>query len=68
VNGETTILDGGCSADYATLRPYGSGLSGDIKLNLPKYSTAFFCISFLFCHLKKHSILLFTDLLAVIHC
>ena len=41
VNGKTTTLDGGGPADYATLKPYGSILDGDIKLSLPKYSTVF---------------------------
>jgi hypothetical protein len=41
VNGKTTILDGGGPADYATLKPYGTSISGDIKLSLPIRSVLF---------------------------
>jgi hypothetical protein len=44
VNGKTTTLDGGGPSDYATIKPYGSNLSGDITLNLPKYSTVFMVV------------------------
>lgn len=44
VNGKTTLLEGGGPADYATLKPYGSVLSGDIKLSMPKYSTVFLLV------------------------
>ena len=41
VNGKTTTLAGGGPADYASLKPYGTVIEGDIKLTLPKYSTIF---------------------------
>jgi hypothetical protein len=41
VNGKTSTLDGGGPADYATLKPYGTTISGDIKLSLPKRATLF---------------------------
>ncbi len=44
VNGKTTTLEGGGPADYATLKPFGTSWSGDIKLSLPKYSTVFVVI------------------------
>lgn len=44
VNGKTTTLDGGGPADYATLKPWSSAISGDIKLSLPKWSTVFVLI------------------------
>jgi len=44
VNGKTTTLAGGGPADYATLKPYGTTISGDIKLTLPKYSTVYLLV------------------------
>jgi len=44
VNGKTTALAGGGPADYATLKPYGTTISGDIKLTLPKYSTIYLLV------------------------
>lgn len=41
VNGKTTTLDGGGPADYATLKPLSTAVSGDIKLALPKWSVIF---------------------------
>jgi hypothetical protein len=41
VNGKTTTLDGGGPADYATLKPYGTTINGDILLNLPSRATLF---------------------------
>jgi hypothetical protein len=41
VNGKTTTQDGGGPADYATLKPYGTTISGDIKLSLPKRAALF---------------------------
>ena len=45
VNGKTTTLEGGGPADYATLKPFGSASSGNIKLNMPKYSTVFVVVA-----------------------
>jgi hypothetical protein len=44
VNGKTTTLAGGGPSDYATLKPYGVTLDGDIKLTLPKYSTVYLLV------------------------
>jgi len=44
VNGKTTTLAGGGPSDYATLKPYGVSIEGDIKLTLPKYSTVFLLV------------------------
>jgi len=44
VNGKTTTLAGGGPADYATLKPYGTTIDGEIKLTLPKYSTVYLLI------------------------
>jgi hypothetical protein len=41
VNGKTSTLDGGGPADYATLKPYGTTINGDIVLSLPKRATLF---------------------------
>jgi hypothetical protein len=41
VNGKTTTAEGGGPADYATLKPFGTSISADIKLSLPKYSTVY---------------------------
>jgi hypothetical protein len=41
VNGITTTLAGGGPTNYATLKPYGTNVSGDIKLSLPKYGTVY---------------------------
>jgi len=44
VNGKTTTLAGGGPSDYATLKPYGTTINGDIKLTLPKYSTIYLLV------------------------
>jgi len=44
VNGKTTTLAGGGPSDYATLKPYGTVISGDIKLTLPIYSTVYLLV------------------------
>jgi hypothetical protein len=44
VNGKSTALAGGGPSDYATLKPYGTAISGDIKLTLPKYSTVYLLV------------------------
>jgi len=44
VNGKTTTLAGGGPTDYATLKPYGTTIAGDIKLTLPKYSTIYLLV------------------------
>ncbi len=44
VNGKTTTYAGGGPSDYATLKPYGDSIQGDIKLNLPKYSTLYLLV------------------------
>jgi hypothetical protein len=44
VNGKTTTLAGGGPSDYATLKPYGVTINGDIKLTLPKYSTVYLLV------------------------
>jgi hypothetical protein len=36
VNGKTTTADGGGPSDYATLKPWGTTIGGDIRLNLPR--------------------------------
>jgi hypothetical protein len=41
VNGKTTTLDGGGPADYATLKPYGTTVNGEIVLTLPPRGTLF---------------------------
>jgi hypothetical protein len=44
VNEKTTTLAGGGPADYATLKPYGTTIDGEIKLTLPKYSTVYLLV------------------------
>ncbi len=41
VNGNTSTQDGGGPADYATLKPYGTTIAGEIKLSLPKRAVLF---------------------------
>jgi hypothetical protein len=41
VNGKTTTLEGGGPSDYATLKPFSSAISGDIKMELPKRAALF---------------------------
>jgi hypothetical protein len=44
VNGVTTGYDGGGPDNYATLRPYGTEIDGDIKLDMPRLSALFILI------------------------
>jgi hypothetical protein len=44
VNEKTTTLAGGGPADYATLKPYGTTIDGEIKFTLPKYSTVYLLV------------------------
>jgi hypothetical protein len=44
VNGKTTTLAGGGPSDYATLKPFGTTINGDIKISLPKYSTIYLLV------------------------
>jgi len=44
VNGKSTTAEGGGPADYTTLKPFSSTISGEIKLAMPKYSALFLVV------------------------
>ncbi len=44
VNGKTTTLAGGGPADYATLKPYGTGVGQDVRVSLPGRSVVYLLV------------------------
>jgi hypothetical protein len=44
VNGKTTISEGGGPADYATIKPFGTDISGEITVSLPKWGNLFLLV------------------------
>lgn len=44
VNGKTTTSDGGGPVDYETLKPYGTDISGEILVSIPKWATLFLLV------------------------